>query len=154
MSLVSLKLVDFSDRELLLILDDVADSDGWASSRDMTEPVGLPEDGYRHVSSRLAWLRRYGAIERELLWDENGNPIMGPLGQKQGQRWRPTEAGRLMAYGKLSKAQYRALEAIGEGQMILAMRQMSLHYQQSSEIGATLARREWVYGMSRRNGKK
>lgn len=150
MSLLSLKLTDFSDRELLLILDDVSDDEGWSSARDMVEPVGLKEDGVRHVSSRLAWMRRYGAIERELLWDENGNPITGPMGQRQGQRWRLTEAGKMMAYGKLTKAQHKALEGIGEGELILAMRQMSLHFANASDTGATLARREWTHGLQRR----
>src|SRR4051812_18644976 len=96
--LESLRLDDMSDREVLLVVRDVSATspDGWVLAVDVADQIGVRGDRRKHaVASRLAWLRRFGAAERELLWDENSNPIMNRAGtaQRTGQRWRLTDIG-------------------------------------------------------------
>src|SRR3954468_22929316 len=108
----SLRLEDMSDRELLLAMLGAAAPDGFVDRHDVAAHLGMKPDGHgpRSVSVRLAWMARWGTVERELLWDENGNPIMNraKTQQRVGQRWALTERGRAIASGALKKSQENA----------------------------------------------
>ena len=71
MPLTSLTIEDMSDREFLHVVLDVAEEDGWSSSDDVRRKLGMPKRF--HASSRLSWLQRFGAVEREYARDEAGN---------------------------------------------------------------------------------
>jgi hypothetical protein len=148
--LESLRITDFSDREVLLILNDVADGEGWASAKDMVERFGFAQRldrPHRFVAQRLSWLGRYGALEREHEWDEQGRPKLTRSGKlKYTQRWRMTPAGRALAMGKLRTGQQRALEGLTDEQLLVALREVTRHVQRAGETAAVLARREWRYG--------
>jgi hypothetical protein len=111
MSLDRLRIEDFSDREFLLIVADVAaEEDGWADSEQVAQRMDLSTR--RLASSRLSWLRRYGAVEREHVRDEAGNIRYHRNGKPMHtQRWRLTTAGQAVAFGKLRKADETALGA-------------------------------------------
>jgi hypothetical protein len=143
----SLTILDFSDREFLLVLVDVSDADGWADSEQVANQLDLK--GRRLASSRLSWLRRYGAVEREHARDENGSLRYHRDGRvMHTQRWRLTELGESLAYGKLRKADTRALEGMNAGQMLLAARMISERTNDDTGM-SKLVQREWKYGHGR-----
>lgn len=150
MPLDRLRIEDFSDREFLLILVDVADEDGWADSEHIAQQMDLTER--RIASSRLSWLRRYGAVEREHEQDADGNIRYFRDGRvRYTQRWRLTELGRAVAYGRLRKGTETALDRVDEGGLLMVARWLS--ERSRGDMGAAkLVQREWRYGHGRRNG--
>lgn len=139
-----LRIDDYSDRELLLVLEDVADSDGWASADDVADRLDLAKRAI--ASSRLSWLKRFGAVEREHERDEAGNLRYHRDGKAMyTQRWRLTNAGRALAHGRLRKKDETALASMGDEQMLLVTRWLS---QRTLDDGTTakLVQREWRFG--------
>jgi hypothetical protein len=148
MALDHLRLGDLSDREILLTLMDVADHDGYADARDIAMQLAMIGDHpHRAVASRLSWLRRYGAVDRE---EEPHKPEDGgpPV-----RRWRLTQIGEAIATGSLKRAQERALEEVGDDQLVLLTRLIAERARASgSATSAKLAEREWKHRWIRVNG--
>lgn len=114
--------------ELLFRVRDLADEDGWVTSPEVAEAIGLDHPHpSRCVSSRFAWLRRYGTMERE------------------GRRWRLSQAGVQLVEAVLRKQQRTVLEGMDDAQLFHAMRVMGTRYVEASVPSATLMRREWKY---------
>jgi hypothetical protein len=154
----TLKLSDMSDRELLLAMLDVAGPDGFVDRHDVAEHLGMKPDGHgpRSVSVRLAWMARWGTVERELLWDDNGNAIMNRAGTQQrvGQRWKLTAKGLAIASGALKKSQENALEGMDEATMLLIVQRVARSSIEGGTAAEALIRREWNYRTHfRRNGQ-
>jgi hypothetical protein len=149
-----LRIDDFSDREFLLIVVDQAEDDGWTDSLHVAHALGFKEKGRRSVAGRFRWLFEYGAVEREHEMDENGNIRYYRDGKiRYTQRWRLTELGEAVAHGKLRKGEQSALNKMGDGQMIMAVRW--LNERSTGDTGiAKLVQREWRYGHARRNGRR
>src|SRR3954469_1499469 len=145
MSLDRLRIEDFSDREFLLIVADVAaEKDGWADSEQVAQRMDLSTR--RLASSRLSWLRRYGAVEREHVRDEHGNIRYHRNGKPMHtQRWRLTTAGQMVAFGKLRKADETALGRLRDEQMLLVTRWLAERTAGDGTVGK-LVSREWRYG--------
>src|SRR4051812_28872093 len=109
MALERLTIEDYSDREFLLVLADVADHDGWATSEDMAVRLDLANKAT--ASSRLSWLKRWGAVEKEHERDENGVLRYYADGKpRYTQRWRLTPAGAALAQGAIKKGQQATLD--------------------------------------------
>lgn len=150
--LTSLTLLDLSDRELLLVMRDVADGVGWASAHDIADQLGLQTDKpHRSVAVRLSWLKRYGAVERE----HERDPDTGRLlyrGDKPvyTQRWKMTPTGLALAVGKLTKTQQASLDKLKDGQMLMTMRWLSQRVVGSEPTVSKLMDREYRYGIGRR----
>lgn len=146
----SLRLENFSDRELLLIVHDVRDDEGWSTARDVAERIDLDHDRpWVPVSSRLGWLRRYGATEREFMWDELGNPMYTAQGKlRYTQRWRLTEAGLAIAHGTINTRQQEQLERFKDHQLILVTRWLAGRRRTGEDVTAALVRREWKHGLA------
>lgn len=143
----SLKLSEFSDRELLLNLQDVADEEGYATSDDVAGILGIDHDNPQHcVSARFIWLRLYGALDSDKIKD----------GENKGKvKWRLSGKGRAMANGQLAPQQERALENIDEDQMIPVVRTIAQRQRTGDETAGHLMRREWYHGThSRRSGRR
>jgi hypothetical protein len=153
MAIDRLTIDDMSDREFLLILDDCADDDGWADSQLIADVMDLA--GRRIASSRLSWLARYGAVEREherdatgkLRYRRNGVPFYT-------QRWRMTERGEAMALGRLRAQTRQSLDKLGDDSMLELTHWLTTRVRRSNETATKLVAREWRYGTSAsRNGR-
>lgn len=148
--LENLRIETFSDREFLLIVADHTQADGWAESLDVAKALGF--ENRRFAAQRFAWLARYGAVEREherdyagnIRWHKSGTPMYT-------QRWRLTELGSAVAYGKLRKGDQSALERLTDAQLPLVTRWLSEHSRGDGGM-AKLVQREWRYGHAHRNG--
>jgi hypothetical protein len=157
--LESLRLIDLSDREVLLVVADVADDDGWAYAYDVAERLGVA-DAYRRRAGaqRLSWLKRYGAVEREHEADEHGNLMYvagDPHRPRYGQRWRLTATGEALASGRLRAAQQRAVDDADEAQLLLVARIVAERARaSSSSAAAKLIEREWRHRWLRVNGRR
>lgn len=127
----SLKLVDYSDRELLSILAEISDEEGWATTAEVADAVDLDT---RHpnncVGVRFAWLRKFGALERN----------------SRG-KWRMTTLGYALMSGELNSAQERILETLDNTQMLSLMRRVSRRWMVLDQTSSTLVKREWTHGV-------
>jgi prophage antirepressor-like protein len=149
MALENLRIESFSDREFLLVISD-HEQDGWTDSLDVAKALGFEDR--RFAAQRFRWLAIYGAVEREHERDETGNLRYYRDGRvRHTQRWRLTELGRAMAYGKLRKGDETALGRIQDDQMLLVTRWLSDRSRGDSGV-AKLVQREWRDGHAPRNG--
>ena len=139
-----LTIDEFSDREFLLVVEDVADGQGWALSADIAERLDLAHKAI--ASSRLMWLRKWGAVEREHERDEHGVLRYYVDGRPRlTQRWRLTEVGAQLAHGQIKARQQAVLDKIGDDQMLEVTRWLSARTRAGGTT-AKLAQREWRYG--------
>lgn len=147
MAIEHLTILDFSDREFLLICRDVAEDEGWFESQAVADQLGLKSK--RLASSRLSWLRRFGAVDREIERDHTGAIKATRAGRVvHTQRWQLTPLGEAIAEGRLRKKDEQALQSMDEGQMLLAIRWFS--QQSKTEGGAgRMLQREWRHGHGR-----
>src|SRR3954462_12408021 len=124
MALENLRIESFSDREFLLVIADHVQEDGWTESLDVARALGF--ESRRFAAQRFAWLARYGAVEREHERDVDGNIRYHRNGKiMHTQRWRLTDLGRAVAYGRLRKGDETALGKLGDGQLMLVTRWLS-----------------------------
>ena len=127
----SMKLIEFSDDELVLVLDDVANGEGWATSAEVAEEIGITHEHPTNcVGGRFAYLKRIGILENE---------------RKDGETyWRLTEKGEALTHPKkLPAAAERALDGMDEGQRIAATNRIAGAVQSSSPQARQLSRRAW-----------
>jgi hypothetical protein len=141
----SLKLFDYSDRELLQVVNDLceASADGWTTSEDIAKQIGITTttvtiDGKQKEShpvqmagSRMAALKRFGAVYRD---DDRPSKAY----------WRLTPVGEAMAFGKASKAQQRALEEAEPESLLVLTRMLAQRQRGANESARHLVRREWM----------
>lgn len=146
----TLKLEDYSDRELLLVVDDLSQDHGWVDPKDVAKRLGIKaENPVRSVISRFVWMVRYGAMEREIQTDDTGSPMVTRGGRpKYGQRWRLTSGGAMLAMGKLTSRQADALGRFQDDQMILVTRWLGERQRTADDLAQTLMRREYRYSTS------
>ena len=90
---------DMSDREFLHVVLDVAEEDGWSSSDDVRRKLGMPKRF--HASSRLSWLQRFGAVEREYAGEVQQQETLG-VGRIQRQ---PADFDRRQRIGAAAQHQ-------------------------------------------------
>jgi len=158
MAIESLANAVLSDREVLLVLRDLSesDADGWVYAYDVGERLGVVEQHRRRAAAqRLSWLKRYGAVEREHEADEHGNLlyVAGDTHRPRwGQRWRLTPVGEDFATGKLRAAQERALESVTDANLALVAQAVAERARHSSATLANLVEREWKHRWARVNG--
>jgi hypothetical protein len=147
MAVERLTIDDMSDREFLLILDDCADDDGWADSQTIADVMDLAER--RIASSRLSWLARWGAVEREYETTEDGRPRVRKSGDYfYTQRWRMTPTGRSVALGRLRAQTRQSLDKLGDDSMLELTHWLTTRFRRTNETATKLMAREWRYGTS------
>jgi len=136
-ALTALTLLDYSDRELLLLVMDLsdADKDGFTSSHQIADALGVEgEHRLNSVGSRMAVLRRIGAVERD---------FNAP--KSHTARWTVTPMGRLLASGSLTASLQKSLDGLKPEQMLLAARVVARTYRTAPETAGMMLRREMRY---------
>ena len=137
--LTSLRIVDYTDRELLHILNDVANEEGWASSEDLAKAIGIkprgddPRGPRRCVAMRFAWMARYGWVRRD----------------PSNTMWCLTKDGEDLMSGQLRPALQQSLKEMRAADRVLLMREMTNAYRNAPKSAAAMYRREWVHGTAR-----
>lgn len=158
MALEHLRLEDMSDREVLLVMLDVADDEGYVDPTDIAEHLGVRGDNPRRVvSARMAWLKRFGAVEKEFETDEHGNVMRRRNNEpRTTQRYRLTPIGQDIANGTLRATQEKSLEGFHDGQIVMLTQWLSQRASGSGTTVSNLVRREWQYRtmFARRNGRR
>lgn len=131
----------FSDRELLGIVEDVA-ADGWAETAAVAARIfptemsgGEDSERARHamrcVAVRLAWMRRFGVVDKH---------------PERLRTWGLTAEGVDFRRGAISKSLQQRLAGVGDNQVLALAAEVSRLYRQLDAPAAKLMSREWRYG--------
>lgn len=139
--LKGLTILDFSDRELLLIVmeQSAADADGYADTASIADRLGLDvKHPNNSTGVRLGYLRRIGALEKD------------PECENGQSRWTVTAMGRMMATGKIKAAAQRQLDGLGDESMLLLARFVGQRTRTApTDTASRLIRREWKHTIGR-----
>jgi DNA-binding IclR family transcriptional regulator len=127
-------LYDFRDVDVLLKLDAEGDSDGWVETEHLARALGLGDRANPNVGVRLAWMRRFGMLERD---------------EKSGL-WRLTSGAHRVIEAKLRAASKRELETLPDEAMVEVMANVAHRYRFTDSMTATLLRREFLFGTAPR----
>jgi hypothetical protein len=125
------------DTEVLAIVDDLADENGWTRTLDVRMQLGEDPEAVGHrtgIGSRLSWMRRYGWLERSA---DTG-------------MWRLTAMGHsILDNPQLSRAVENALAKLNPAQRVRLAREIGESGNAApTEIRAAL-RRQWQRSMGR-----
>jgi hypothetical protein len=121
-------LYDFRDLDLMLKLAAEAGDEGWVETGALAGTLGF--ERARDVSTRLAWMRRYGMLEFD----------------QQRHMWRLSPGGERVTKARLQAAQQRTIEALPEESMVEVMANIASRYRLGSPLVAHMLRREFMYG--------
>jgi restriction endonuclease Mrr len=132
-------LYDFRDFDLMLKLEAEADDEGWVETEYLAVAMGLRMNGDRTlrdtgIGQRLAWMRRYGMLERD----------------PQKGMWRLTDSGQRIVTARMRAAQQRELEALPDEALVQAMQSVVSRYRFTDRVTATMLRREFLFGTQAR----
>lgn len=139
-----LRLVDFSDRELLALLADLEGAEGWVEAETVAREIWpqrtADADTLFHakmsVTQRFVWLKRWGAVERSV----------------ENRAWRLTETGRTLVNGKLSARQQATLHNLGDDRMLHLGYAVAERYIAADGVSAVFLRRAMQFAHERRRG--
>lgn len=118
-------LYDVRDLDLMLRLNE-----GDLTAAQLADAIGMTGNG---MASRLAWMRRFGFVERE------------------AGTWGLTAAGSRIVRSKLLAAQTRAIESVPEASLVEVMAHVTVRYREGDVVNAHLLRREFMHGTGRRS---
>ena len=129
---------DLSDRELLHLINDVADEQGLVVAEDVATALDMRDGDQRAAHTRISWMKRLGYLERidsrELGGKANGSP-----------RYILTEEGRMLMKGKINATVQKALANADPGTELLLMREIGQRgFVDASQTTATAVRRQWL----------
>jgi hypothetical protein len=133
---IDLTIWGISDTEILGIVDDLADADGWTATIEVRLQLGenVEDTGHRSgVGPRLSWLRRYGWLEQH---------------PDDRRRWQLTPMGHaILDRPNLPVAVERALTNINPAQRVQLTRELAEGAGRSEY--RTALRRQWVRSLGR-----
>src|SRR5215469_7318996 len=139
---VDVSLWGISDMELLAIIDDLSDENGWALTSDVRLQLGenLDRANYKSgVGPRLSWMKRYGWLEGE-----------GTGSQKNPKRWRLTAVGEaLLDNPKLSAAFEKTFNGLNLAQRLALTRELGEGAGNAADEIRTALRRQWTRSLGR-----
>jgi hypothetical protein len=126
-------LYDFRDTDIMHRLAET--SDGGVTSQEVAELLGFEaESGGRTVSTRLAWMRRYGMVS----FDE------------EARHWSLSASGERVVSAQLKAPELRVVEKMPDEKMIEVMALVTSRYQRGEAMLGHMLRREFLYGTKRR----
>jgi hypothetical protein len=132
---LDLTIWGISDPELLGIVDDLADENGWTTNIDVRMQLGEKVDEVKHsgVGSRLAWMRRYGWLER----NDDGQHRLTAMGHQ------------ILDNPKLARAVEQALDKMNPAQRLALTRELGEYgHTTTAEVRVAL-RRQWQRSLGR-----
>src|SRR4051812_18305718 len=133
---------DYTDRELLHVVDDVTTEDGWADTAELADRLGLNSNGgRRYVGARMSWMVRYKFCER-------AKPKKDAT--KQDARYRLTRHGRALIQGDLDTDTEAKLEDLSPGERVLVMRVIAREGFSSANPATDMLRREYLHHYAQR----
>lgn len=149
-ALRSLTNFDYQDRELLHILNDEGDNEGWASTEDLGKVVRIaPPEGngnatkkeraahaHRCIGTRFSYMSSVDWCEKKV--------------EKGVTYWRLTDIGRDLMNGRLSEGMMGSLDMLRPADRVLVMRELGKAFTQSGRSSGTILRREWANATGRR----
>ena len=124
-------LYDFRDLDLLLKLEQEADSDGWVETAAAAESLGF--DHGLSVSSRFSWMRRYGMLEFD----------------PKKRMWRLTPGAKRVTEARLRAGQSKTIEELPDELMVEVMSKVTQRYIHGTPMVASMLRREFLFGTKR-----
>lgn len=131
----SLQLMEYSDPELLHLVNDLADNDGWVAPGAVADEIGISHPfPTRCVISRFAWLVRYGVMERS----------------PEDARYRLTTDGKAAIDAKLRVTQQKALNGMNDEALMQVTQFVTERWRKTNKANSNLIRRQWQYGTGRR----
>lgn len=144
---ISLRITDFSDRELLAIAKDIQNADGQIEIERVAETiwpqtmrdVDLRFHAKQCVAIRFSHMKRMGVIDK---YTRNGKPERGI--------WELTEFGEEFVKGRTTAAQEKAIIESQPGQELELMALIGSLYDKVDEDAAALMRREFQFRTYRR----
>ena len=125
---MTLSNADVRDIDLMLKL-----AEGGAmgqTSHEMTEALGMTDEGAQSVGVRFSWMRRFGMLDYD---DKTG-------------LWALTEGGYRVVEARLRAAAARTIDAIPDESMVDVMAHVTTRYRLGDPMIAHLLRREFVFG--------
>lgn len=129
----------YSDRELVHVVAECADPEGWTSTTDVAVRAGVGEENARSVAVRFAWMRRYGIMEKEP--------------KRHKARWRLSEAGlEMLAGANLNHGLRAALRSLKDSEIVAASHTLAGRFRDASAPHAAMTRREWQREIRARGG--
>ena len=134
----SFSLEEYSDRELVHIVHDLSDPDGWVTAQEVAIRVGLTKKKTSNVTHRFAWMRRFGIMERTK---------DGPT------RWRLSPAGREMVQAANLNGITGVLHRLADAELVWASHVLANRFLEAKKPHATMTRREWQREFRRRGGR-
>jgi hypothetical protein len=127
-------LYDFRDTDIMHRLAEVSNEHG-VSSQEVAELLGFEaETGGRVVSTRLAWMRRYGMV----------------VFNQETRNWNLSPSGERVIAAQLKAPELRVVEKMPDEKMIEVMALVTSRYQRGEAMLGHMLRREFLYGTKKR----
>jgi len=134
-------LYAFSDEELLALIKDNLNEEGWVTSLELADAMGIPDEEPNRLSGigvRLGWMQRFGAIRKD------DKPPLVP------GRYTLTGRGIVILEATFSKGLEAQLAGLkGEALWRLA-RSVSDRYSSADDVSAVMVRRSFQRAYHRR----
>jgi hypothetical protein len=146
--LAGLRNIDYTDRELLHVIESTTSNGDGALAQDVAVALGFEPDGRgrQSVSVRLSWMVRYGYLDRVDPKEQPDGKAGDPV------RWVITPLGRELMVGKLSKSVESQIDRASAGSQLLIMRRLARRaFFESDEGIGTAVRREYQHSEAHRN---
>jgi hypothetical protein len=133
-------LYSFSDEEFLAVVKDNLDTEGWVTSSEIADAIGVPldaENRLQGIGQRLGWMTSYGVLRKD-------------TEQKTPGRWTLTGRGIVILEATFSKAFENQLQGLkGEALWRLA-RTVTDQYGNADDVSASMVRRSFQRANYRR----
>ena len=127
-------LYDFRDLDLLQKIQAEADENGFVETEHLARSLGLGDSRNGNVGVRLAWMRRFGMLQKN---EETG-------------LWSLAPGGLRVVRAKVKAAAQRDIEELPDEAMVEVMANVAARYRFADATTAHLLRREFLYGTQRR----